>query len=206
MSLLAVIGVTSLYLLYAWLMSAIIASDLSDRKGYGEKLGLAFGLLGAVIGVVVWLFVPPKTGSQFSRYVKLPDLLTAVAALVLFVSLLLPWYSNGSNFFQEMAWYELLLPLAAAVAYAQLHIRAGGRAQDSLKGVVIGAAALVVVMTAVAVLTKPDGSDLEWGAYVTILSAIVIAIGAALAAAADRSTQGEAATLAEARATGAETA
>ena len=205
MTVFALIGVTSLYLLYAWLTSAIVSSDLSDRKGYGEKLGLAFGLLIAVAGVVIWLFVPAKAGSPWSRYVRFPDLLTAVAALVLFVSLLLPWYSGGSNFFEEMRWYELLLPLAAAVAYAQLHIRAGGRGTDSLRGVVIGAAVLALVMTAVAVLTKPDGTDLEWGSYLTIASAIVVAIGAALAAVADRTLHG-AATVAEARQTGAETA
>mgnify|MGYP006164837681 CR=1 FL=1 len=33
MSLLAVIGPTALYLLYSWLISAIAASDLSNRKG-----------------------------------------------------------------------------------------------------------------------------------------------------------------------------
>lgn len=205
MTVLAVIGVTSLYLLYSWLMSAIVASDLSDRKGYGEKLGLAFGLLGAVIGVIVWLFVPAKAGSPWSRYVRLPDLLTAVAALVLFISLLLPWYSGGSNFFEEAKWYDLLLPLAAAVAYAQLHLRAGGKAQDSLRGVVIGAAVVALVMTAVAILTKPDGTDIEWGAYITIIAAVVTAIGAGLAAVADRTQRG-AATVAEARHTGAEPA
>ena len=97
--LIAVIGAQALWLTYGWLASAIVASYLSHRKGYGEKLGLAFGLLGAVVGLIVWLFVPPKTGSQFSRWTKLPDLLTALAALLLFISLWLPWYSGGSNFF-----------------------------------------------------------------------------------------------------------
>ncbi len=205
MTVLAVIGVTALYLLYSWLMSAIIASDLSDRKGYGEKLGLAFGILSSVIGVLVWLFVPPKAGSPWSRFVRLPDLLTAVAALVLFLSLLLPWYSGGSNFFEESKWYDLLLPLAALVAYAQLHVRAGGRAGDSLRMVVVGAAVLALLMTAIAILTKPDGTDIEWGAYLTIIAAVVTAIGAGLAAVADRTQRG-AATVAEARKTGAETA
>ena len=35
----AVIGAKALYLLYAWLASAIIASYLSERKGYGSKVG-----------------------------------------------------------------------------------------------------------------------------------------------------------------------
>ena len=45
MDLLAVIGSQALWLTYAWLAAAIVASYLSARKGYGEKLGLAFGLL-----------------------------------------------------------------------------------------------------------------------------------------------------------------
>ena len=34
---LAAIGAKALYLLYVWLASAIVASYLSDRKGYGER-------------------------------------------------------------------------------------------------------------------------------------------------------------------------
>ena len=40
----------ALFLMYIWLLSAIVASYLSERKGYGEKLGLAFGLLLTVLG------------------------------------------------------------------------------------------------------------------------------------------------------------
>jgi hypothetical protein len=63
--LLAVIGVRALWLTYLWLASAIAASYLSHRKGYGEKFGLAFGLLLSVIGVVVWLVWPPKPDSRW---------------------------------------------------------------------------------------------------------------------------------------------
>lgn len=62
---LAVIGTQALWLLYAWLASAIIASYLSDRKGYGEKLGLAFGMLLSVFGVIIWLVWPPKPDSRW---------------------------------------------------------------------------------------------------------------------------------------------
>ena len=37
---LALIGAKALYLLYAWLIGCIVASWLSDRKGYGERPGL----------------------------------------------------------------------------------------------------------------------------------------------------------------------
>ena len=53
MSFFAVIGAKALWLTYLWLASAIVASYLSARKGYGEKLGLAFGLLLSVVGAII---------------------------------------------------------------------------------------------------------------------------------------------------------
>ena len=61
----AAIGAKALYLLYAWLASAIIANYLSERKGYGAKLGLALGLLLSVIGVVVMLVIPARQDSRW---------------------------------------------------------------------------------------------------------------------------------------------
>jgi hypothetical protein len=61
----AAIGAKALYLLYAWLASAIVANYLSERKGYGAKLGLALGLLFSVIGVVVMLLVPARKDSRW---------------------------------------------------------------------------------------------------------------------------------------------
>jgi hypothetical protein len=65
MDLLAVIGAGALWLTYLWLAAAIAASYLSARKGYSEKLGLAFGLLLSVIGVVIWLIWPAKPDSRW---------------------------------------------------------------------------------------------------------------------------------------------
>ena len=65
MDLLAVIGAGALWLTYLWLAAAIVASYLSARKGYGEKLGLAFGLLLSVVGVLVWLVWPAKPDSRW---------------------------------------------------------------------------------------------------------------------------------------------
>jgi hypothetical protein len=62
---LAVIGAKALWLLYAWLASAIVASYLSLRKGYGDKIGLAFGLLLSVVGVVIWLIWPARADSRW---------------------------------------------------------------------------------------------------------------------------------------------
>ena len=38
------IGAKALYFLFAWLISAAAASWMSERKGYGERVGLTFGL------------------------------------------------------------------------------------------------------------------------------------------------------------------
>jgi len=67
MTIVAVIGEGALYLLYGWLLSAIIASFLSGKKGYGERLGLASGLLLTFIGVLIWLAMPAKPTSDWGR-------------------------------------------------------------------------------------------------------------------------------------------
>ncbi len=67
MTILALLGAKALWLTYAWLLSAIVASYLSHRKGYGERPGLASGLLLNVIGIIVWLVVPPKPESLWKQ-------------------------------------------------------------------------------------------------------------------------------------------
>jgi hypothetical protein len=64
---LALLGSKALWLLYLWLLAAIVASYLSERKGYGEKVGLAFGLLFSVIGTIVWLVWPAKPDSKWKK-------------------------------------------------------------------------------------------------------------------------------------------
>jgi hypothetical protein len=61
------LGATALYLTFAWLLSAILASYLSDRKGYGERPGLASGLLLNAVGVLIWLVVPARENSLWKR-------------------------------------------------------------------------------------------------------------------------------------------
>jgi hypothetical protein len=72
-TLVAVIGAKALYLLYGWLLSAIVASWLSNRKGYGEKLGLASGLLLSFIGVLIWLVWPARPDSRWKVQGPLPS-------------------------------------------------------------------------------------------------------------------------------------
>ena len=65
MTVFALIGADALYFLFVWLASAIAASWLSDRKGYGERPGLATGLLLSAIGVIVWLVWPARQDSRW---------------------------------------------------------------------------------------------------------------------------------------------
>jgi hypothetical protein len=67
MTLFALLGATALYLTFAWLLSAIVASYLSDRKGYGERPGLACGLLLNAVGVLIWLVWPARENSLWKK-------------------------------------------------------------------------------------------------------------------------------------------
>lgn len=59
------IGAKALYLLFAWLLSAAIGAWLSDRKGYGEWVGLTFGLVLTVVGLLIVLGLPGRPGSKW---------------------------------------------------------------------------------------------------------------------------------------------
>jgi hypothetical protein len=63
----ALLGAKSLYFTFLWLASAIGASWLSDRKGYGEKPGLATGLILTFLGLLIWLVIPSREGSRWKR-------------------------------------------------------------------------------------------------------------------------------------------
>ena len=72
MTVVALIGATALYLLFAWLLSAASAAWLSDRKGYGERLGLTCGLLLSVVGLLLVLLLPGRPGSRWKLEGPLP--------------------------------------------------------------------------------------------------------------------------------------
>ena len=65
MTVIALLGTKALWFLYIWLASAIVASYISGRKGYGETSGLATGILLSVVGVLFWLVWPAKPDSRW---------------------------------------------------------------------------------------------------------------------------------------------
>jgi hypothetical protein len=65
MTLYAAIGAKALYLLFIWLLSAAAASWLSERKGYGERVGLTFGLILSAAGLLIVLLLPGRPNSKW---------------------------------------------------------------------------------------------------------------------------------------------
>jgi hypothetical protein len=72
MTIFALIGIKGLYLLFAWLLSAAIGAWVADRKGYGERVGLAFGLLLTVPGLIIVLLLPSRPNSAWRVEGPLP--------------------------------------------------------------------------------------------------------------------------------------
>ena len=62
---LAVIGTLALWLLFGWLAITIVCQYFSERKGYGQRWGLATGLIFPP-GVLVWLLIPAKPESDWT--------------------------------------------------------------------------------------------------------------------------------------------
>jgi hypothetical protein len=72
MILTATLGAEALYLLFIWLASAAAAAWLADRKGYGERLGLTFGLILSAVGLAIVLLLPGRPGSKWREEGPLP--------------------------------------------------------------------------------------------------------------------------------------
>jgi hypothetical protein len=67
------IGAAAMYLLFVWLGSAAAAAWLADRKGYGERVGLFFGLILSAVGFVIVLLLPARPGSVWKREGPFPN-------------------------------------------------------------------------------------------------------------------------------------
>jgi hypothetical protein len=64
---LAAIGSTAIYFLFLWLASAAAAAWLAERKGYGERVGLTFGLILSAVGLLIVLLLPGRPGSKWRQ-------------------------------------------------------------------------------------------------------------------------------------------
>jgi hypothetical protein len=86
--LLAVIGTAALWLTFVWLGSAIIASLLSQAKGYGEKTGLVTGTIFSVLGAFAWSVIPPREISRWKLHEGLsgPSRTTLIVVEVILVA------------------------------------------------------------------------------------------------------------------------
>jgi hypothetical protein len=69
--LIAVIGTGALWLTFVWLASAIIASQFSLQKGFGEKTGLVTGIILSVVGAFVWAVWPAREVSRWKIHAGL---------------------------------------------------------------------------------------------------------------------------------------
>jgi hypothetical protein len=72
MTIFALIGPKALYLLFVWLLSAAASAWLADRKGYGERVGLTFGLILSAVGLLIVLLLPGRPGSAWKVEGRLP--------------------------------------------------------------------------------------------------------------------------------------
>ena len=72
MTILAAIGAKALYFLFLWLVSAAAAAWMAERKGYGERVGLTFGLILSAIGFLIVLLLPGRPGSKWRQEGWLP--------------------------------------------------------------------------------------------------------------------------------------
>src|SRR5256886_16299010 len=68
----AALGGQVMYLLFAWLISGAAGSWMSERKGYGERVGLTLGLLLSVVGLLIVLLLPGRPGSKWKIDGPLP--------------------------------------------------------------------------------------------------------------------------------------
>ncbi len=138
--LLAVIGTAALWLTFVWLGSAIIASLLSDAKGYGEKWGLVTGTILSVLGAFAWAVVPPRDISRWKLHSGLSGAarttlivveLILVAASVYFVTKI---DASSAGRIGLIAVAVMVLVIAAALIYTiDIKRATGGKTMAELR-------------------------------------------------------------------------
>jgi hypothetical protein len=138
--LLAVIGTAALWLTFVWLASAIIASLLSEAKGYGEKLGLVTGIVLSVVGAFVWAVVPPREISRWKLHGALSSRARTTLIVVEVVLLAVVAYfvttvdASGTGKIGLVVVGLMVLVIAAALIYAiDIQRATGGKTMAELR-------------------------------------------------------------------------
>jgi hypothetical protein len=138
--LLAVIGTAALWLTFVWLGSAIIASLLSDAKGYGEKWGLVTGIVSSVLGAFVWAVWPPREISRWKLHEGLsgPARTTLIVVEVILVAASAYFVTSidasGAGRIGLVAVALMVIVVAAALVYTiDIQRATGGKTMSELR-------------------------------------------------------------------------
>jgi hypothetical protein len=138
--LLAVIGTAALWLTFVWLASAIIASLISDAKGYPEKWGLVTGTVLSVLGAFVWAVWPPREISRWKLHGGLSGSARTALAVVEVVLLAASIYvvatidASGGGRVGLIAVALMVLVIAAALVYTiDIRRATGGKTMAELR-------------------------------------------------------------------------
>lgn len=89
----SIIGAGALWLTFIWLAAAIVASQFSAQKGYGEKTGLVTGTMLSFVGAFAWALWPARDVSRWNVHKGLSGkekgALAAVVAVIAAVGIYL---------------------------------------------------------------------------------------------------------------------
>jgi hypothetical protein len=128
----AVIGPEALWLTFVWLAAAIIASQFSLHKGYGEKTGLVTGVIGTLLGAFIWAVWPAREVSRWNIH-------------------------EGLTSTERTAMFVILGVLAIAGIFVVVTIDAGGAGRIGLAAVVIMTLVIVAALVKVVSITQATG-------------------------------------------------
>ncbi|MGH8989380.1 MAG: hypothetical protein ACRDXC_12445 [Acidimicrobiales bacterium] len=121
---------------------------------------------------------------KFARLTR-GDRIVGVAALIVFIALLLPWYGTGfSGFTVDGLWhgwmYLTLLIALASIAYLLAIAAVEVRLPVVHWQVLIAATGVMLLLVVIGLITTPSGATLEWGAIVDVVAAAAAFAGALL--------------------------
>jgi hypothetical protein len=129
---LAVIGPEALWLTFVWLVSAIVASILSQLKGYGEKVGLVTGIILTLLGAFIWAVWPAHEVSRWKIH-------------------------QGLSSSQKTVLGVLVGIIVIAGVFVVISIDAGGGGKIALAAVVIMAAVIAAALVKAVSISRETG-------------------------------------------------